>query len=315
MPGPEPHRAEAFGHLLSALDEARDLLEEFSRPGKQIASTGQSPAGLLQQCLDLCAQTATVSPEPVRMLHHLACTGGTLISKCLSAMPNTQLVSEVDPLSTMLRDDAAPLFAPTDMVALMRQSTRGASDGLIIEMFNANLDLVEADCRGKGQRLLLRDHAHSHYCHGDRILDRPSLREIVTARFPVAAALTVRHPLDSYLSLTSLGWVSFRPPGLDEYCRRYLKFLDAHADIPVVRYEDFVEAPQQQMRVLCGYLRLPYVEDFIDLFDVFQLSGDSGRAGNTIGKRPRRPFDDALAAEMDRSPHYQRLLQRLQYEN
>lgn len=314
MPGPEAHRAEAFGHLLSALDEARGLLDEFSRPGKQIATTGQNPAGLLQQCLDLCAQTAAVSPEPVRMLHHFACTGGTLISKCLAAMPNTQLVGEMDPLSTMQRDGAL-LFAPTDMVLLMRQSSRGVSDSLITEMFNANLDLIEAHCRVNGQRLLLRDHAHSHYCHGDRIADRPSLHEIVAVRFQVAAALTVRHPLDSYLSLTSLGWVSFRPPGLDEYCRRYLKFLDDHADIPVVRYEDFVEAPQQQMRVLCGYLRLPYVEDFIDLFDVFQLSGDSGRAGNTIGKRPRRPFDDALAAEMDRSPHYQHLLQRLQYEN
>lgn len=314
MSDSRPSRGETIDHLISALDEARELVGDYAVPSRQMATSVHNPGSLLQQCMDLCAQTAAARPEPVRMLHHFACTGGTLISKCLAAMPNTQLIGEIDPLSTMQRDGAL-LFAPTDMVLLMRQSSRGVSDVLITEMFNASLDLIEADCRVNGQRLLLRDHAHSHYCHGDRIPDRPSLREIVAARFPVVTALTVRHPLDSYLSLTSLAWVSFRPPGLDEYCRRYLVFLDAHADLPMMRYEDFLDAPQARMHALCADLDLPYSEDFIDLFDVFRLSGDSGRAGDVIQKRPRRPFDPALAQEADRSRHYSRLLQRLKYEH
>lgn len=307
-------RGEAIDNLISALDEARALVGDYAVPGRQMAPSVHNPGSLLQQCMDLCAQTAAARPDPVRMLHHFACTGGTLISKCLAAMPNTQLMSEVDPLSTLLTG-GAPAFAPSDMATLMRQSSRGTDDALLIEMFTANLKLIEAECNSKGLRLLLRDHAHSHYCHGDYIPDRKSLREIVGTEFIIVSALTVRHPLDSYLSLVELGWISYRPTGFDEYCRRYLTFLDDHADIPMLRYEDFLEAPHTQMRVLCGFLELSYSEDFIDLFDVFQLSGDSGRAGSVIGKRPRREVDAALAQEADRSPHYPRLLQRLKYDH
>lgn len=312
MAGADPHRAETMGQLLSALDEARALLGEFAA-GKPADGSVYNPAGLLQQCLDLCAQTAATSPEPVRILHHFACTGGTLISKCLAAMPNIQLLSEVDPLSTLQRD-GDPRFAPTDMARLLRQSSRGAGDQLLVDIFNAGLELIEADCQGKGQRLVLRDHVHSYYCHGDRIPERPNLRQIVAMRFPTLSALTVRHPLDSYLSLLEQGWATHEPAGLDEYCRRYLVFLDAHADMPVMRYEDFVAAPQWNMRNLCSHLRLQYVNDFIDLFDAFQLSGDSGRSGSVIEKRLRRPVSDALMIEIDQSPNYLSLLHRLQYK-
>ena len=83
--------------------------------------------------MDLCAQhEAVVFSEPIRTIHHFACTGGTLISKCIATMPNTQMLSEVDPLSTMLQSKK-PKFALTDIIILMQQSTRGIESGLIID--------------------------------------------------------------------------------------------------------------------------------------------------------------------------------------
>jgi len=37
----------------------------------------------------------------IHTLHHLACTGGTVLSKCLAAMPRVALVSEVNPLNRL----------------------------------------------------------------------------------------------------------------------------------------------------------------------------------------------------------------------
>jgi hypothetical protein len=299
--------------LVRAVDDAVAMLEGFAVATDVVTST-ENPGSLLEQCLALCAQVEAAGPEPVRTLHHFACTGGSLISKCLAAMPNTQLLSEVDPLSRMLAPtDGRPRFTPSDMISLVRDSARGASQALIIEMFLADLQLIHEESVRLGQRVVLRDHAHGHYCL-DSIEARPGLRDIVAMRFPVLSALTVRHPLDSYLALRANGWIQHRPPNLDEYCRRYLAFLSDHAGVPVVRYEDVVAAPQLVLPQLCAHLRLPYRADFIDVFDALPVTGESGRAGTVIGRRVRRPVDTDLQGEAAQSPGYRSLLQQLDYE-
>lgn len=299
--------------LVKAVDDAVALLEGFAVATDALPAT-QNPGSLLEQCMALCAQVEAVGPEPVRTLHHFACTGGSLISKCLAAMPNTLLLSEVDPLSRMLEArDGRPRFTPSDMISLVRDSARGASQELIIEMFLSDLRLIHEESCRLGQRVVLRDHAHGHYCL-DSIEDRPGLRAIVATRFPVLSALTVRHPLDSYLALRANAWVQHRPPTFDEYCRRYLVFLADHAGLPITRYEDFVAAPRIVMTELCAQLRLPYRADFIEVFDALPVTGDSGRSAAVIGRRERRPVDEDLKREAAQSAEYRTLLQKLDYE-
>lgn len=299
--------------LVRAVDDAVALLEGFAVATDVVPST-ENPGSLLEQCLALCAQVEAAGPEPIRTLHHFACTGGSLISKCLAAMPNTQLLSEVDPLSRMLDPtDGRPRFTPSDMISLVRGSARGASQELIVEMFLGDLRLIHEESCRLGQRVVLRDHAHGHYCL-DSIEDRPGLRDMVATRFPVLSVLTVRHPLDSYLALRANGWIQHRPPTFDEYCRRYLAFLDDHAGLPITRYEDFIAAPRIVLPQLCTHLRLPYRADFIDVFDALPVTGESGRSGAVIGRRERRPVDADLQREAAQSPSYRSLLQKLDYE-
>ena len=299
--------------LVAALDEALGLLEEFSG-GAMTAAPPRSPAGVLEECLALCAQTRPARPEPVRTVHHFACTGGTLICKCLAAMPNTQVLSEVDPLSTLRQKPEKHRFAPTDMVALMRQSSRGATTELLVELFLADLGIIHAESSRAGQRLILRDHAHSHFCTGAAIPERPSLHAIVASRFAALPALTVRHPVESYLSLKENGWMHFSPASLEEYCRRYIAFLHAHEGVPMFRYEDFVREPHKVMREMCAVLEIPYSDQFADRFSVFKMSGDSGRRGNVIESRPRRPVDSDLLEESRASSAYRELRAILGYD-
>jgi hypothetical protein len=308
-PAPDP-----VENILAALDDGLGMLGDYSVPDALTLPT-EAPGSLLDQCLELCAKREATRVEPVRTLHHFACTGGTLISKCIAAMPNTQLLSEVDPLSTLLLDPRnEPAMTPTDLVMQMRQSTRGVSEGLIVDIFLRGLEAVHAETSRAGQRLVLRDHAHSLYCHGPGIPDRPGLRRIVASRFPVVSVLTVRHPIDSYLALLALGWISYAPRGLEEYSRRYLAFLEDHSDLAPLRYEDFIDEPQAWMRGLCDRLLLPYSADFASLFDAFQLTGDSGRGGREIRRRPRREIDESLAREAGQSPNYRRLCKQLGYD-
>jgi hypothetical protein len=145
------------GQLVTALDEALSLLNEFVRHNDEAISVShKDPASLLEQCLSLCAQHQAITPEPIRLVHHFACTGGTLFCKCIAAMPNVQLLSEVDPLSTVLEQPGKPRFASTDLLTVMRQSTRGANSELLVELFINNLAIIHSHSVTLGQRLVIQ---------------------------------------------------------------------------------------------------------------------------------------------------------------
>jgi len=128
------------------------------------------------------------------------------------------------------------------------------------------------------------------------------------------SVVTVRHPIDSYQSLKIKKWHQyFAPSTLDEYCKRYLLFLDEYEDVPVLKYEDFAREPKTTMSKLCQMLDLPYTDDFVDTFSIFRVTGDSGRQGGVIEPRERRMLEAGILEEAEESESYQRLVERLRY--
>jgi hypothetical protein len=55
----------------------------------------------------------------------------------------------------------------------------------------------------------------------------------------------------------------------EDYCQRTLDFIEAHADLTIIRHEDFVSAPKEVMQQLCTVFDLPFNEDFLFLREVF----------------------------------------------
>jgi len=69
------------------------------------------------------------------------------------------------------------------------------------------------------------------------------------------------------------------------------------------------------MKKNCEFLDLPFNPDFREIFSVHQMSGDSGRSGDTIEKRSRRPIDTKLLREMETSAKYQYVRSMLGYRS
>jgi len=300
--------------LVDILDDALLLLAGHDTVRESPTSAETIPPALFEQCIDLCRHVERREAEPIRTIHHLSCSGGTLLVKCLAAMPNVMVLNEVDPLSTMLFDPEKPHFSPTDFLALVRQGDNKASDSLLIDLFVQNLETLRLALASRGKRLLLRDHSHSHFLMDIDIAGRPSVLNVIADHFSTRSILTVRNPLDSFLSLETLGWKNFSPFTFDEYCIRYAYFLDAHQGLPIYRYEDFVSDPQTVMQQMCEALHLPYSPVFSETFDVFRFSGDSGRSGKTISHRARRSCNDGFLEDAKASLPYRSLLDRLGYE-
>jgi len=314
MDQPKPDIPPDLRHLADILDDALRLLDSDEDEGKAPLPACAIQPSLFEQCIELCRQGATLDAEPVRTIHQLSCTGGTLIAKCLAAMPNVMLLNEVDPLSTIPINPEKPVFTPTDLLSLVRQGNQKVGEDIVIGLFLQNLGFLRNEYGAIGKRLVLRDHSHSHFLVGPEIPNRPSLLSIVRRQFPTLSAVTVRHPIDSYLSMQEIGWHGhFHPTTFDEYCRRYLAFLDAYEGLPVFRYEDFVKEPLAVMPDICQALGLGYSDTFVDTFNTFALSGDSGRKGDVIAPRDRRPSGDALTQLAKASENYGKLVHRLGY--
>ncbi len=295
--------------LMASLEGAMELLAGYS-PASTALAAPPLPS-LLSECEALCAETP---PEMFRSVHHFACTGGTLISKCIGALPNTVLLSEIDPLSELHLIKKSRPFFPTDILADFKYNPRVSSPELLTEVFMAGIRRMAELLAERGQYQVIRDHAHSQFCSAVDPATRPTLHEILSQNTLTRAIVTVRHPLDSFLSLNAHGWPLFSPATLEEYSRRYHLFLDRHAALPSFRYEDFVEDPETVLLEMADALALPFDPAALNLTSVMLLSGDSGRSGNRISKRDRRAIPDGIASQAEESKTYKSLCQRLAYE-
>lgn len=295
--------------LLASVDAALDLLSDYRTEQGDAGSLAAPLPSLLEQCDTLCSEIRT---EPVRLLHHFACSGGTVISRCVAAAANAVLLSEIDPLSK-LQVNFKSRFAPTDLLLNLRRSVRPVPERTLIRMFQASLGILHEDLSAAGQTLVLRDHPHSQFCSGERAAARPTLREIVAEVLPVRSVVTQRHPLDSFLSLDQMKWYHFEPFTLEEYAQRSLAFLARHEGAQIVLYEEFVADPEAALARICEGLDLSYNPIMLQNMSIFELSGDSGRKGKVISRRERRPVPPEIEAQRGASPAYLELCNRFGY--
>ena len=161
------------------------------------------------------------SRHTLRTVHHMACTGGTLIAKCIAALPNALVLNEVNPFSELdLSNKEKPGFQPRDFIALVRQSGVDLSDDVIANIFCNQINALLQSAEKQKKQVVLREHTHSSYMVGERLQALASVREVLAPHFNVKSIVTVRNPIDSYLSLLYNNWLHFQPSGFDEYCNR-----------------------------------------------------------------------------------------------
>jgi len=304
-------KTRAWEGFCSEIRRAQDILAAQMNTDATNAAHQEVLASALPNLLEQCRSIALEPPRPMRSIHHFASTGGTLISRCLAAMPNTQLLSEVDPLSTFAPQAS---FVPSDLIRLAQHGSRPPQQDVLVDIFLAGLRVLSDEAHYSGFDMILRDHSHSHFCSGVSVPERPSLRDILKPHYALRSLVSVRHPLDSYLSIQKWGWLQITPNTPEEYAQRYLAFLDCYEGVQIVRYEDFVADPEAEVQRMCEILDLRYNPDFRQVFMALTLSGDSGRSGGDIAPRLRRAIPEKIKAELENSPSYETLCTRLGYD-
>lgn len=106
---------------------------------------------------------------------------------------------------------------------------------------------------------------------------------------------------------------------LDQFLYGYKKFAEQCRETGFMRYEDFINDPQNKMRELCSKLSLVYDPGFIDKWwrydkmtgDTQSIRGDK----KEIKRVPRYPISDKLLMQFVNNKHYHDILKILGYRH
>ena len=304
-------------HLQSEIDSALSLI---SSKGKSPDNIGVPKSGLIagtQSLLERCENVVNKkkSAKPVlRIIHHLACSGGTIVSKCIASLPNVFLLSELHPTSTLHMGKGKAKFLPADITTQARYARVPDVDELAWKLFIDNIKTTFEHIEALGGTLVIREHSHSDFCVGDSISSGSSLIKHLSPYFDIVSAVTIRNPIDAYLSLVSNDWQHFEPKGFEEYCKRVLAFVSAFSDNQIIRYEDVVKDPSSSIERIAATLKISFADSFIDTFSTVNMTGDSGRSGTTISERPRREVPDTLQQQINNSSSFKQIADMFGYD-
>jgi len=235
-----------------------------------------------------------------------------LISKCIACMPQVALISEVNPCNVGQRR-----FNPFDPVQqLFSQNLISYKEETLKEIFKNRIKIASKLAEENNKLLVLRDHTASDYLSKmePRGFREKSLINTLFGDFRVLSVLTVRNPVDSYLSIRKNGWHD-GIKHFDEYCSRFLMMLDAYKNVPVYKYEDFCADPDAVLEKICVDMDIQFDASYRNQFHQINLTGDSGRGREVreIKTLPRRDYSEEYLSEVAKSRHFKKISKRLAY--
>ena len=250
------------------------------------------------------------------VLHHLASSGGTVFSKALAAQGNCLLLNEIHPYFSVIPDAGFSPTTPLEQYLARYKKTLPETEIARArrESFRFQLQYL-LRLSGDGNRLLLREWSHGDFIASERF-SSASLPLLDFAR--PTSLVTLRHPVDCFLSgKTYNAWNPINS-SIDEFCRRYVKFCEFfrdRSDVLFVQYEDFTARPDVLLKDVCERLGLAFNPDYMRQLNQFRLSGASGRTSyEKIAPRPRRPLSDAERSAFLNSAHYAKACELGKYQ-
>lgn len=259
--------------------------------------------------------------SPIRILHHWACSGGTIISRSIANQSNVVLLSEVHPLAYLRLKEPDTSYAPTDIIQQLSLQQNGRDPSLCIAAWQGSILNLNATLTKQNRPLVLRSHSHIDFFSGGLASKVPMVSRSLKGHAPLLELLSVRHPLDSWLSLLQKDWNKhFHTKELEIFCKRALNMLKGCEEMSWIRYEEFTLKPDKLLREINGFLQLRGESGHTQNLKNIKLSGDSGRSSDVIGMRPRQPIPSKELREIDQAlntgskSNYVRLCHQLGYE-
>jgi hypothetical protein len=253
------------------------------------------------------------------ILHHMARSGGTIISRCLSSMDNIALLSEIHPFGYQSQQSLNPLMQAHEWFNLLTQSDIDHVMKKHPYPFVDAIRLIKKRCDERGLSLVIRDWSHIDFTgwpHNPSPSYELTTAKVLSKKFRIINTASVRHPIDQWLSFKeSQSWAKTEF-SLEQFLHGYQKFAERAQKIGFIRYEDFVDSPETIMEQLCNNLELPFDAAFQEKWAQNSSVTTAVRkrdGGFNISRRPRPYVDPAELQSFSSNEHYSAAIELLGY--
>ena len=270
-------------------------------------------------------------------VHHVAASGGSIVSQVLAASTNSVLVSEINPFGTLKRG-LKPFYDPTSLLWHLVYNSKDLSPALKLKYFFGQLDISIEHVKSLSKNILLRDHSHTtfNFLNKNQTFNNKKVYSLFLESlnyfyskkdnkfdFPrIKPILSIRHPLDSFIASRKNDWL-FEYCGneinIDNYCKGLLIFQNYMENVEfakVIRYEDLCLNFDSSLNELFFNLDIKYKIPSLSEVNCIKVTGKSGRKSNNIVLRERllTDVDDSLKNQIKKSNNYKKYCQRNNYD-
>jgi hypothetical protein len=206
-------------------------------------------------------------------------SGGTVLNQCLGCLPNTIILSEVNPIGGGSGKEEISCST------VKSQASQWYGIDLKSNNFAEGLLELKDICIEKQKHLIVRDWSFANFTPLRQNNWQPSYTlltlEVLQKETHVKPFAFVRDAIDV--------WISRGMPECNNFFNSYLKYVKAIIEnqIPIFKYEDFCQNPQETIESICNKTGLEYKDVINDYQNFDKVNGDiqilsRGRRQNSI---------------------------------
>ena len=201
-------------------------------------------------------------------------SGGTLVNRCLGSMSGNLILSEVNPLASVVS-------VPQQTQKWLNLLGEEELDSFNHQPYGQQILILAKKAKESQQHLIIRDWVAANFIHN------PSEENILTPSFFLEQTLylthygltdvpvaIIRRAADVYESITRT--FPYLQLDVKAFGEGYVTYSEAVKDYPIFHYETLCQDPQTQIRLICETLDINYDADFINKFYQFnRCTGDN----------------------------------------
>ncbi len=197
-------------------------------------------------------------------------SGGTLLNKCLGALPNTIILSEVHPFGGGWGKLKELSFTTPKDQAQHWYGIRLKSDD-----FYDNLIELNDYCEKNNLNLIIRDWTHTNFVPNSNNNNKPPNSFLIydflkSRNIKVIPFVFLRNSIDI--------WISSGMKDVQSFYNNYGNYINAllKAEFRIFKYETFCKYPEQVLEDICEYCNVDYSMEGIRFYKYFnKINGDN----------------------------------------
>jgi len=201
----------------------------------------------------------------VSVMIAFARSGGTVLNQCLGSLPDVVIMSEVNPLGGGWGEKQEYSLTSVQEQAKHWYQIELGSKGFVDSVLE-----LEQICTENNKHLILRDwpfsnfmpHSVNDFNPPDKLLTLEALR----GKCHLVPFVFVRDAIDV--------WISRGMPPVDEFFKRYRRYIEAIHDLPAFKYEIFCRQPEEIINGICDITGIKYSKAWSNFQEFETVHGD-----------------------------------------